>query len=57
LLSINIICFWNFLSCLLEHPVILIIIVMPSFIHQVLEDFPHIIIVGSLLELQIPAIL
>jgi len=30
---------------------------MPSFVHEILENLSHVVVVGSLLELQIPAII
>lgn len=42
---------------LLEHPVILIIIIVPAFVHQILENLPHIVVVGSLLEFEVSTVL
>lgn len=47
----------HLLSRLFEHPVVLVIVIMTTFVHEVLENFPHVVIVWSLLELQIPAII
>ena len=47
----------DLLSRLFEHPVILIVIIVTSFVHEILEYFSHVVVVWSLLELQISAII
>ena len=56
-LCISIVMFWYFVSCLLKHPVILIIVVVTALVHQIFEYFSHIVVIWSLLKLQISAIL
>ena len=56
-LCISVVVFWYFVSSLLEHPVILVIVVVTALVHQVLENFAHIVVVWPLLKLQISAVL
>ena len=54
---ISVVVFGYFVSSLLEHPVILVIVVVTALVHQVLENFSHIVVVWPLLKLQISAVL
>jgi len=45
------------LARLLEDPVVLVIILVTTLVHQVFEDFSHVVIVWSLLELEVSAVL
>ena len=56
-LRVRVILLVYFVSSLLEDPVILVVIVVTTLVHQILEYFAHVIVVGSLLELQISAVL
>lgn len=47
----SIIVFRNCLSLLFENPVVLVVIVMPSLIHEVFEDFSEVVVVRSLFKL------
>ena len=44
-------------SFLLEDPVVLVIILVTTLVHQVLEDLPHVVVVWPLFELEVPAVL
>lgn len=54
---VSIIMLWYLVTSLFEHPIILVIVVVAALIHQVFEYFSHIVVIWSLLELQIPAVL
>ena len=56
-LGVSIVALRNLLARLLKHPVILIIVVVPALVHQVLENLPHIVVVRSLLEFEVPTVL
>ena len=49
--------FWNSLTCLFEHPIVLIVIIMTSLIHQIFENFSHIIVIRSFFKFQISTVL
>ena len=55
--SIRIIVLWYFMSGLLKDPVVLVIVVVTSLIHEILEYLSHVIVVRSLLKFEIPAVL
>ena len=56
-LCIGVIMLWYFMSSLLEYPVILVIVIVTTFVHQVLEYFSHVIVIRSFLEFQVSAVL
>lgn len=45
------------MSSLFEYPIVLIVVVVTTLIHEIFEYFPHVVVIGPLLELQIPTIL
>ena len=53
----NIVLFVYLCSLLLEHPVVLIIVIVSTFVHKVFEDLAHVVIVWSLVKLQVPAVI
>ena len=55
--GISIILGIDLLSRLLEDPIVLVVVIVASFIHEILENLSHIIVIGSLLKLQVPAII
>ena len=46
-----------FMSSLFEYPIVLIVVVVTTLVHEIFEYFPHVVVIGPLLELQIPTIL
>ena len=55
--GVSIIILRNLLALLFEHPIVLVVVIVATLIHQVLENLPHVVIVGPLLELEVPAVL
>jgi len=49
--------FGNLLALLLEDPVVLVVVVMATLVHEVFEDLAHVVVVGPLLELEVTAVL
>lgn len=47
----------NLLSLLFENPVVLVVVVVAALVHEVLEYFAHVVVVGSLFELEVAAVL
>ena len=47
----------DLLSRLLEDPIVLIVVIMASFVHEILENLSHVVVIGSLLKFQVPAII
>ena len=56
-LGISVIILVYFMSCLLQDPVILIVVIVATLIHQIFEYFSHVVVIRSFLEFQISAIL
>ena len=56
-LGIGIIMLCYFMSGFLQYPIVLVIIVVTPLIHQILEYFPHVVVIGSLFKLEIPTVL
>ena len=56
-LCISVVVLWYFVSSLLEHPVILVIVVMTALVHQIFENFSHIVVIWPFLKFQISAVL
>ena len=56
-LCISVVVLWYFVTGLLEDPVILVVVVVAALVHQILEDFSHIVVIWPLLELQISTVL
>ena len=44
------------LSCLLQNPVVLIIIVMSSLVHKVFENLSHVVVIWSFFEFQVTTV-
>ena len=56
-LGVRVVTLRNFLTSLLEDPVVLVVIIVPTLIHQILENLSHVVVVGSLFELEVPTVL
>jgi hypothetical protein len=55
--GISIILGIDLLSRLLEDPIVLVVVIMSSLVHEILEDLSHVVVIRSLFELQVPAII
>ena len=56
-LCIGVVVLRDFLPLLLEDPVVLVIVVVASLVHEVLENLAHVVVVWALLELQVATVL
>ena len=56
-LGVSVVKLGDLLTRLLDNPVILVVVVVTALVHQILEDFAHVVVVRALLEFQIPAVL
>ncbi len=55
-LGVSVIVLWNLLSCLLQDPVILVVVLVTPLIHQVLEYFAHVRVVWPFFKFQVSAV-
>jgi len=55
--GISIILGIDLLSRLLEDPIVLIVVIVASLVHEVLEYLSHVVVIRPLLKLQVPAII
>jgi hypothetical protein len=55
-LSIGVVLSVYLLSCLLQNPIILIIIVMSSLVHKVFENLSHVVVTWSFFEFQVATV-
>jgi hypothetical protein len=42
---------WYLLALLFEYPVVLVVIIVTTLVHEILEDFPHVVVVWSFFKL------
>lgn len=56
-LRVSIVLRIDLLSRLLENPIVLIVVVMAPLVHKILENFPHVVVIWSLLKLEVPTII
>mmetsp|Transcript_17046 Transcript_17046/g.26332 ORF Transcript_17046/g.26332 Transcript_17046/m.26332 type:complete len:339 (-) Transcript_17046:210-1226(-) len=57
LLGVGVVSLRDLLASLLKHPVVLVVVVVPSLVHEILEDLAHVVIVGAFLKLEVAAVL
>jgi hypothetical protein len=55
--GISIILGIDLLSRLLKDPIVLVVVIVASLVHEILENLSHVIVIGSLLKLQVSAII